>query len=46
MRVSLIHNPKAGNEELSKKKLKKMLRRAGYDPVYYSTKKSDWDSFP
>ena len=45
MRVSLIHNPKAGNKGPSKKKLIKMLRRAGYDPVYHSTKKSDWDSF-
>lgn len=39
----LIHNPGAGDQEHSKKKLLDLLGSQGYDCRYYSTKKDGWD---
>ena len=39
----LIHNPGAGDQEHSKKKLLDLLEAQGYDCRYFSTKKEGWD---
>lgn len=39
----LIHNPGAGDQEHSKKKLLDLLGSQGYDCRYFSTKKEGWD---
>ena len=43
MRVTLLHNPKAGGGKPSKDELLTMLRDAGHKPVYKSTKDDDDD---
>ncbi|MBE9166337.1 hypothetical protein IQ238_01900 [Pleurocapsales cyanobacterium LEGE 06147] len=43
MRITLMHNPTAGQGQHSKKSLLRALREAGYDPCYQST---DEDDFP
>jgi diacylglycerol kinase (ATP) len=43
--ATLLHNPKAGDEEHSKKKLLDLLEKNGYDCRYSSTKKDGWNEF-
>ena len=43
MRVTLIHNPGAGRQENDAKALMKLLRRAGHEPRYQSSKDKGWD---
>jgi len=38
MRILLVHNPKAGNEEHQDENLIKTLKRAGHKTIYYSSK--------
>ncbi|PYJ02730.1 MAG: hypothetical protein DMF00_00730 [Verrucomicrobia bacterium] len=42
MRITLMHNPKAGRGKLVKKDLMAALARAGHLAIYQSTKKSDY----
>lgn len=43
MRVTLVHNPDAGGEDQpSGPELTDMIRRAGHEPIYRSTKTDDW----
>src|ERR687892_456432 len=42
MRITLMHNPKAGDAEHGKKKLMAALAKAGHQAIYQSTKKSDY----
>ena len=42
MRVTLLHNPKAGRGEYSEKNLKRALRAAGHKVAYHSTKERGW----
>lgn len=42
MRITLIHNPKAGRAEYGKKDLLSALAKAGHRATYYSTKKGGW----
>src|SRR6059058_2602939 len=42
MRITLMHNPKAGRGKLVKKDLMAALSRAGHLAIYQSTKKSDY----
>jgi diacylglycerol kinase (ATP) len=43
--ATLLHNPKAGDEEHSKKELLDLLKENGYNCRYSSTKKDDWNKF-
>jgi diacylglycerol kinase family enzyme len=44
MRVTLIHNPTAGdNEQPSKDELLRLMRQAGYDVAYQSSQEDQWD---
>jgi diacylglycerol kinase (ATP) len=43
--ATLLHNPKAGDEEHSKKELVELVEAAGYKCRYTSTKKDGWDEF-
>ncbi len=40
--VKLLHNPKAGNEDHSKKELVSMIENNGYKCLYASTKNDGW----
>ena len=42
MRVLLVHNPKAGDEEHSPERLESLLRGAGHDVVYRSIEQDEW----
>src|SRR5918996_3972387 len=42
MRITLMHNPKAGDAEHGKKELMAALAKAGHQAIYQSTKKSDY----
>ena len=42
MRILLIHNPKAGDREHSKKQLLALLTKHGHQTLYQSTKKRGW----
>src|SRR2546430_14356653 len=42
MRITLMHNPKAGRGKLVKRDLMAALARAGHLAIYQSTKKSDY----
>jgi diacylglycerol kinase (ATP) len=42
VRVTLIHNPGAGKDQVSAKALLKLLRRAGHKPRYQSAKEKGW----
>src|SRR5438045_5378865 len=42
MRVTLMHNPKAGDAEHGEKQLMTALAKAGHHATYQSTKKSDY----
>ena len=44
MRITLIHNPGAGRRASEAKDLKKVLRRAGHEVNYQSSKEDDWKS--
>src|SRR5688572_2743151 len=41
--ANLLHNPKAGGGEYSKKRLTALIRAAGFDCSYSSTKKRGWE---
>src|SRR5687767_6648053 len=41
--ANLFHNPKAGGGEYTKKKLISLIRAAGFDCSYSSTKNSGWE---
>ena len=43
MRITLIHNPKAGDAEHGKKELMAALAKAGHHATYQSTKKGDYE---
>ena len=42
MRITLLHNPKAGRGKLAKKDLMAALAKAGHQAIYQSTRKSDY----
>jgi diacylglycerol kinase (ATP) len=42
MRIAVLHNPKAGDRDLSRKELRSRLRHAGYRLNYFSLKNDDW----
>ncbi len=42
MRITLMHNPKAGDAEHGRKELMAALAKAGHHATYQSTKKSDY----
>jgi diacylglycerol kinase family enzyme len=42
MQVTLIHNAKAGDEQYSGDELVSLMRDAGHDVTYCSTKEKDW----
>jgi diacylglycerol kinase family enzyme len=42
MRITLMHNPKAGHAEHGRKQLIAALGEAGHQAIYQSTKKSDY----
>jgi hypothetical protein len=42
MRVTLLHNPKAGRGKHGKRKLMNALENAGHKTLYRSTKKKGW----
>jgi diacylglycerol kinase (ATP) len=42
MRVTLIHNPGAGDDDHSGEELCRLLTRAGHDVRYQSVKETDW----
>jgi diacylglycerol kinase (ATP) len=44
VRITLIHNPGAGRRASEAKDLKKVLRRAGHEVNYQSSKEDDWKS--
>jgi diacylglycerol kinase (ATP) len=41
-KIKLIHNPTAGNGAYSKKELTDIIKSAGYECDYYSSKKEGW----
>jgi diacylglycerol kinase family enzyme len=43
--ITLVHNPKAGDEEHSKKELKNLIEENGFECSYLSTKDKDWKLF-
>lgn len=43
MRVTLIHNPSAGEGKANAESLRKLLREAGHEVRYQSAKDDDWD---
>lgn len=44
-RVTLLHNPGAGDEEHSKKELLSLMKQNGFDCRYLSTKEKGWKDF-
>jgi diacylglycerol kinase family enzyme len=42
MEIAVLHNPTAGDRELSHRDLLALLRRAGYRPEYFSSKEGAW----
>ena len=42
MRITLMHNPKAGDAEYGRKELMAALAKAGHHVIYQSTKKGDY----
>jgi diacylglycerol kinase (ATP) len=42
MQIAVLHNPTAGDRELSRSELIALLRRAGYRPEYFSFKEKAW----
>jgi diacylglycerol kinase family enzyme len=45
MRVSLIHNPAAGDEQHSRQYLHALLQRSGHDVAHYAARDDDWSAF-
>jgi diacylglycerol kinase family enzyme len=45
MRVSLIHNPSAGDETHAGDHLVRLLRMHGHDVIHYAAQDDDWSSF-
>jgi diacylglycerol kinase family enzyme len=45
MRVSLIHNPSAGDESHSGEHIIELLRSYGHDVVHHAVKNEDWSAF-
>jgi diacylglycerol kinase (ATP) len=43
VRVTLIHNPKAGDEQHGREALQSLLADAGHDVAYRSIKEPDWE---
>jgi diacylglycerol kinase (ATP) len=43
MRITLMHNPKAGTAQHGKKQLLAALKKAGHRTIYQSTKKRGWE---
>lgn len=43
MRITLMHNPKAGTARHGKKQLLAALKKAGHRTIYQSTKKRGWE---
>lgn len=41
--VNILHNPKAGEGEFTRKRLIKLLQASGFDCSYSSTKKKGWE---
>jgi len=44
-RAQLLHNPRAGEKDFSKKELTKLIEAEGFDVAYSSVKKDGWDDF-
>ena len=44
MRLTIIHNPQAGERKPTKAQLLRWARKAGYEPVYTSSKRGDLDA--
>jgi diacylglycerol kinase (ATP) len=44
-RAQLIHNPKAGEKDFSRKELMRLIEAEGFDCTYSSVKKDGWDEF-
>jgi diacylglycerol kinase (ATP) len=44
VRVTLIHNPTAGDDDHSGEALRSLLAEAGHDVAYQSTKAADWQA--
>ncbi len=44
-RVKVLHNPKAGENEFTKKKLLSAIETAGFSCSYSSTKEKGWENF-
>src|SRR4029453_6537569 len=42
MRITLLHNPKAGRGKLAKRDLTAALAKAGHHAIYQSTRNSDY----
>jgi diacylglycerol kinase (ATP) len=42
VRITLLHNPKAGGRKHNRKQLLKALGRADHDAIYRSTKNKGW----
>lgn len=42
MKIAVLHNPKAGERDPSRKDLLRLLRAAGYRPEYFSLKEDAW----
>jgi diacylglycerol kinase (ATP) len=43
MRVTIVHNPSAGHDRLTRADIIEAIQRAGHQPVYYSTKDGGLD---
>ena len=44
-RAHLLHNPRAGEKDFSKKELTKLIEEEGFECTYSSVKKDGWDEF-
>ena len=44
-RAQLLHNPRAGEKDFSKKELMKLIEAEGFEVAYSSVKKDGWDDF-
>ena len=44
-KVTLLHNPTAGEKDFSEEELKKLIKEGGFDCSYSSVKDKGWDNF-
>lgn len=44
-RAQLLHNPRAGEKDFSKKELMKLIEAEGFDCIYSSVKNDGWEKF-